>query len=356
MSVSWSRYDDDELAAVAGLTDLHLETHPEQAKAIEDAADVVRALAVLIPATHDNLFSGNLVPIFEAERELQTSTTLARLGFYKQALSGLRSVLELGLLSVYWDANDLSHIDIQEWLAGRELTPQTYNIEKRLQEIPAVRVYLVEEPDLFTDLKDLLFSLSGYVHTRGVANSTWRLAPMSNRPSFDASAYELWAAQRTRVVAQVLTFHLLKYPIGLQRTPLSQKFGLNSPIGGFVEPFIRERLVAYIPDASAAKLQRLSDGDSLVQELVAWVHAQPDLEEAEWKEQLRAQDRMEIQSGGYEQWKRNRDFVKIPNLSDTEQAARAAYAEALREWSEDEGILNLEQLMETRARTHSSDS
>jgi hypothetical protein len=148
MSVSWSRYDDYELAAVAGLTDLHLEAHPEQAKAIEDASDVVRALDVLIPATRDNLFSGNLVPIFEAERELQTSTTLARLGFYKQALSGLRSVLELGLLSVYWDANDMSHIDIQEWLAGRELTPQTYNIEKRLQEIPAVRVYVVEDPTL----------------------------------------------------------------------------------------------------------------------------------------------------------------------------------------------------------------
>src|SRR2546429_8205913 len=86
----------------------------------------------LIPATVDNFWSGNLFPYTEAEYELNSSIYFATRGFYKQALNSLRSVLELGLLSVYWDIEDKSHIAIQDWLQSKEDTPFRNKIQKRL--------------------------------------------------------------------------------------------------------------------------------------------------------------------------------------------------------------------------------
>jgi len=77
----------------------------------------------LIPETIENFWSGHIFPYTESEYELESSILLAFLGFYKQAINCLRNVLELGLLSLYFNLEDYGHKEIKNWLYSLENTP-----------------------------------------------------------------------------------------------------------------------------------------------------------------------------------------------------------------------------------------
>lgn len=68
------------------------------------------SIGSVIPQTVDSLWSGHFFPYTESWDELQVSFCLSLFGLYKQAMVSLRSGLELGLLSVYWNLNDDGHI------------------------------------------------------------------------------------------------------------------------------------------------------------------------------------------------------------------------------------------------------
>src|SRR2546421_3533237 len=126
------RYVEEHIDEVVASTATFFEDNPEYAQIIENYVLVFHCIFDLIPATVDNFWSGNLFPYTEAEYELHSSIYFATRGFYKHALNSLRSVLELGLLSVYWDIEDKSHIEIQEWLHSKEDTPFRKKVKKRL--------------------------------------------------------------------------------------------------------------------------------------------------------------------------------------------------------------------------------
>ena len=148
MTTLWAAmYEDDELARAAAATDKLLRENPDLTIAITDAATVMRNVAILIPVAPDPVESRKLLPIFEADRELQSSTTLVRLGFYKQALAALRNVLELGLLSVYSAADDEAREKFGLWLAGERRTPDVKQMTPSLKKIPAVTEHLKTDPE-----------------------------------------------------------------------------------------------------------------------------------------------------------------------------------------------------------------
>ncbi|WP_101845836.1 hypothetical protein [Zhihengliuella sp. ISTPL4] len=99
MTLNFARHSDEEMQAAAAATDAHVASHSRLAQAIEGCWWVFHELTDVPPVTEDTLFSGNLAAIREAENEVKTSFTLARLGLYRQAMASLRSGLELGLLA-----------------------------------------------------------------------------------------------------------------------------------------------------------------------------------------------------------------------------------------------------------------
>ena len=148
------RHVEEHIDEVAAATAKFFEDNPEYAHIIENYVLVFHNISDLIPATVDNFWSGNLFPYTESEYELHSSVYFATRGFYKHALNSLRSVLELGLLSVYWDIEDKSHIEIQEWLQSKEDTPFRRQIQRRLLENKNIKRF-DEEGGFFTQLDAL---------------------------------------------------------------------------------------------------------------------------------------------------------------------------------------------------------
>src|ERR1019366_2193276 len=89
-------------AQISELTDDLLSRDDALLHSIVNVMTAHRELGDLIPQTVSKFGSGHFFPFSESEFELSNSLLLARYGFYRYAFVALRSVLELGLLSVYW--------------------------------------------------------------------------------------------------------------------------------------------------------------------------------------------------------------------------------------------------------------
>jgi hypothetical protein len=348
----WSHYADVDLTSAAAATDNYVEVNPVSLDAVEATRRVFDHLLDLPPMTPENAFSGNLAPIVEAGREITASITLARMGLYKQALASLRSVLELGLLAVYWDADDQSHVDIQSWWRGNDKTPMSHKVWSRLEGIREVAAYVKLDPEFFNRARDLSSALSNYVHTRGGRHSAGGLVS-TNIPTFSETAFMLWQDHLIDVGRTVLAMHLMKYPVGLQITPLSEKFGLNPPAGGFIEPTVREFFRNYLQERIRDSLQEHSDRDEDALARAAWVNNQPDLSEKMRQEQAERHDRLWIEMGGFESWAATREKVDediAEYLTKADRQERRSYRLRLQQWAEAEGYLTSQSAFETQMR------
>lgn len=181
---------EENIDEVVASTETFFKDHPEYAEIIETYVLAFHNIINLIPATIDNFWSGNLFPYASAEYELHSSVYFATRGFYKHALNSLRSVLELGLLSVYWDIEDKSHIEIQEWLQSKEDTPFRRTIERRLLENKNIKRFN-DERGFFTQLGALYRRLSSFTHTKGAIYSS-RALSISNFNTFQEMFLRYW--------------------------------------------------------------------------------------------------------------------------------------------------------------------
>ena len=183
----------------------------------------------LIPLTVERVFTDYMLPISETGTELENSIQFCKMGFYKQALTELRSVLELGLLSIYWELDDDGHVKMQDWLYSRDRTPSMQKIVSEL--ITNQNIKDFDNKHNFCDnVRDLYDALSGFTHTRGSKFSHWTLS-RSNFNCFNEKSLLRCLDLFFEVVNVVVIAYVLKYPVALQHTPLDQKFGLNYPIG-----------------------------------------------------------------------------------------------------------------------------
>ena len=89
---------------------------------------------MIVPQNLDNFWSGHYFPFIDSWEELQVSFTQICFGLYKQAFVSLRSGLELGMLSVYFNINDDGHNAVREWLNSKDKTPRAEKIWKILRQ------------------------------------------------------------------------------------------------------------------------------------------------------------------------------------------------------------------------------
>lgn len=143
-------------------------------------------------------------------------------------MASLRSSLELGLLSVYWNLSDDGHLVIKRWLHSRQDTPRPKEIWERLAAHEGIATFS-HALDVRSRIQTLFGELSNYVHSRGRLYSNDHFEPeqpfISCRPS--AGMIQLWAQTYREVVWLILALHLAKYPIGAVRGDWNDKFGID---------------------------------------------------------------------------------------------------------------------------------
>ncbi len=330
---------DDKILVVLEESNRYFERNKELADSVVERVWIWRSLLSLLPQTTEKVWSGHVFPLVEAEYEVESSAELCKLGFYKHAIGALRNVLELGLLSVYWDIDDQSHIDIKKWLASHEPTPFLRAVFAKLRENDNIKRY-DGRYKIFDETAALYGKLCDYAHTRGAQFSSRKLS-QANFNTFHEPSVNLWAQLFFAVTKLVVAFHLLKYPVGLQYTPMEQKFGINGPLGGFLEPHEAERLKSLFERAVLDTLQEISDSDPTAKSLAEWVNAHPDVTEDELNEQFERQDRLMIEMQGYEHWIENekRLYADLENKAPSAYAEKLRHFESLRKWAEENGFM-----------------
>jgi hypothetical protein len=239
----------------------------------------------IIPQYIGKLGSGHIFPYIESVNEIKNSFQLAKLGFYKQSFIGLRNALELGLLSIYWDKDDEAEKAIQSWYKSHENTPFKKKILSGLLTITNVSIF-ENQFKIKERVENAYNILSDFIHTRGYLYSSQKLNN-GNTIRFNATAIKQWIHELDNIIQIVVTMHVLKHPIALQIVPVEEKFGINEPIGVFLEPYQVDRVKKILDRKQLDFLQKISDNDEEVKELVLWINSLPDLTPSDLQAQFR---------------------------------------------------------------------
>ena len=269
-------------------------------KRLDELCSAYKAIMSLIPEDVNKLFSGHIFPYLESYNELENSINFLWCGLYKQALISLRSCFELGLVYIYFDRSNDSEVKIQEWMHSLEDTPFRKKIISGLSSISNIDLFFYN-----TEYKiriDYLYSeLSNYVHTCGYKYSISKLN-RSNITVYNPDSFDLVEKYIEEIITILIMLFLLKYPIGMHFTPIDDKFGLNAPIGTFLQPDQAGLIKRVIPDRELRILEEICLNDPSALELAKWVNSQPDLSAEEWERQVREEDKREISEFGFSKW------------------------------------------------------
>lgn len=263
---------------------VYLNSKIELSSTIDKIMSVFSVLMDLLPQTPDTITSGHVIPIEESHTDLENSIQLCKFGFYKSSIVTLRSVLELGLLSVYWDINNDSQKTIQNWLHALEDTPFKNIIIKKLKTDPNIEKF-DSKHKIFKEIEYLFKQLSNYTHSKGYLHSNQNLAK-ANVNQFNKIAFQKWFDLMKKVVKIVVIVHILKYPIALQYTPIVAKFGLNPIVGTFLQPRDAEKIREFLDNDILKTLQAISDSDPMAIDLAKGINELDNITEEEYNEQL----------------------------------------------------------------------
>ena len=256
---------------------------------LEEGMWAFHGLGQLIPETIEKFGSGHYFPYSEAFYNLQSSLELAMYGFYSQAFVGLRSVLELSAMCVYYDINDESHIKVKPWIQSEVGTPPFKMMVNALLQAGSFHKF-DELFGLKEELQDLYYELGGFVHVRGYKSSSSGLSK-ANFVAFQPKILEKFAKIQTQTVRLASVLMLLKYPIGVIPLPITKKFGLNGPIGGFLVQIDTDHILAVLKSKEKQFLLDLAKNDKNVQDIIRYFDELPDISEEEFRKQADEFDR-----------------------------------------------------------------
>lgn len=249
-----------------------------------------RGIGNVISQTTENFWSGHFFPYIDSFEELEISFNLCSMGFYKQAMVSLRSGLELGLLSVYWNLNDDGHKVIKNWLKEQEDTPPLRQIWPHLIKNKNIQLFQKR-----FDLKKRLLNLGylhNYVHTKGWKHSNRIGLLKSNFQTFERKGFEIWFNSIKEIIPILCILHLLKYPIGIIRYNYSSKFGIDVPWFGGLNEHDIYRLEKVIEKGTLKFLQIIALNDNETKNILEWINSLPDMTDEERKHQIIKMDKI----------------------------------------------------------------
>lgn len=285
----------------------YLSERPELEDKIRQHFKAYEYIIDLLPYRAINIATNKTFPILVSKIELENSFILCTEGFYYYAFIALRTVLELGLLTLYFGiekpnadsknnktdsfVDEFSYFSkfedeeskLEEWLSSKRKTPW-------LEEMFRV----IEKSTYFSDfdqafmiknrIKTLYDYLSKYVHARGYKYNSWYLN-RSNVNRFSSKSFKNFSDKLFEVVSSLIALFLIEFPIGMHGLPLERKFGLNSPIGGFLESYQVDTIKLILPPEWVKYLEDICKKDRKTQELIKSIESLPDITDEAMKEQ-----------------------------------------------------------------------
>jgi hypothetical protein len=267
---------------------------------------VYHSVGEIIPQTTDNYWSGHFFPFSESWKDLQISYTQCLFGLYKQAFTSLRSGLELGILSIYYNINDEGHKTIADWYESKENpeanTPRAEKIWKIILSNSNFKAFN-ERYDLKSQYYKL-GDLHNYVHTKGIkySNSLDGIV-RANFPMFAEDAFHLWLSWYKEVIAYITTLHLIKYPLSVIEYDYSKKFGIDIPnFGGLMNGKL-SRIEKLVSPEIISTIQEIGLHDEQAKAILHRIHSLPDLTDEDIEEQAIKIEKMLIKHGeGFIKW------------------------------------------------------
>lgn len=328
-------YNPEKSIEVLGKTEAFLQKNPGIKKRIQEFSWVYHSIGKIIPQTTENFWSGHFFPYTESWDELQISFNLAIFGLYKQAFMSLRSGLELGLLSVYYNINDEGHNEVQSWLKSKDSwdanTPRTDKIWKILNSNSNIANFN-KEINLRGRFNKLSF-LHNYVHTKGYKYSNQLGVLKSNFQTFEEKVLIKWLKIYEEIVIIIVTLHLLKYPIGVLEYDWSKKCGIDNPFP-VLEKFEIESISNFLPKDYTEAIKKIADNDQFTQDLYKHIQEIPDMTVDQKEEQILSFDKMSIEHHpeGFTGWeKQEKKSLKLYNEKTEKKVLERI--EILRKWA-----------------------
>lgn len=336
-------YEPEKSIEVNKKTDLFLQKNVDIKKKIEDLGWIYFSVGKTIPQTTENFWSGHFFPFMESWDELQISFNLAAFGLYKQAFTSLRSGLELGLLSIYYNINDDGHQVVQDWLKSKNSwetnTPRIDKIWKILNSNNNIQSF-----DNKLKLRERLGKLSflhNYVHTKGYKYSNHLGIFKSNFQTFEEKILLKWIDTYQEIITIIITLHLLKYPIGIIEFDWNKKIGIDNPFP-VLESFEIERVCDLLPENYISEIKEIAKNDKETQNLFTHIKNMPDMTEVDKEEQIIRLDKMSIEHHpeGFVGWeKQERKLIDQFKYTQEDRQKVLDRIELLKNWAKKKGLL-----------------
>jgi len=279
----------------------HFREHADLRKRVEDHLRARYEINDLVPQSLASLGSGHYFPFSESYNELEGSLILAVFGFYRHAFVALRTSMELSLVGVFYDRDDDSASEIEQWIRSGERTP---NFKKMIKALSSIRGYAAF--CRASNFQEILLhnydNLGGFVHVRGYSYSSTRLWS-SGVIGFSKDSLHGYIESFCEVAHSSVILMLLKYPIGMQALPLFAKFGLDSPAGGFLDVEARAAVLNILTEQEHTVLLAISNTDPDVRQVVESIEAMPDL----------TTEQVDQQSREWKNWKKTQQMLTEDN-------------------------------------------
>ena len=335
-------YEPEKSIDVYRETEKYFEANPEIKIRVEELGWIYHTVGMIIPQNLENIWSGHYFPFIDSWEELQISFTQICLGLYKQAFVSLRSGLELGILSVYFNINDDGLNAVKEWLNSKEAdeanTPRSNTIWKILLSDKNINQFN-DKHDIRKTFDNLGY-LHNYVHTKGAKHSNRMGLFKSNYQTFEAKLISKWLDSYSDIISLVSTLHLLKYPISVVRFDYSKKFGIDIPSFGNLEEYNIDKIAAILPENYLKDIEAIAQEDKATQETIKEISSFPDMTEEQIEEQIINLERMSIEDGeGFNKWLENQEkFLKSLGQEDFDDKMKVRM-NLLRQWAEDNNFM-----------------
>jgi hypothetical protein len=328
-------YEPDKSIEVYNKTKEYLEGNPEIAEKIQNLSWVYHSIYNIIPTTMESFWSGHNFPYDESWDELQISFNLISFGLYKQAMVSLRSALELGLLSVYYNINNEGHIAVKKWLSSKDVkeadTPRITDVWKIISKNENIQKFQ-EKQNIKERLLKLGF-LHNYVHTKGhvFSNKLGRLK--SNFQTFEADYINKWLETYEEIILIVMTLHILKYPASMIRYDYSNKFGINIPSFSHLQEHEIDKFKKYLSKDYFELLKEISLNDDETKNFLEWVTSHPDMTEEDVENQIIEMDKRSIEGQGINEFKKQQLILYRSESEDDLPEKVKTRIEKLEKWA-----------------------
>lgn len=279
----------DHIANVQSETERYLQDTPNLQKRLDVHLSAAYEIVDLVPETLKKLGSGHFFPIAESFRELEASFLLAACGFYRHALVGLRSALELALIGIYKDRNDEAEKEISSWLRSSERHLNYKKMFKEMKNVPSFSRWFANT-NFYDSVMETYDNLGGFVHVRGFPYSSMSLSE-ANFNRFNHEVLGHFVDQLCHIARCIVIVILLKYPWGIEPLPVFAKFGLNPPLGGLLDEQAHAKVCAILEPWEVALLKVICSGDAESRGRIEGILAMSDLTSEEIDMQAEEIDR-----------------------------------------------------------------